>query len=311
MLLSRDHFRADPNDFIIAVMGPTGSGKTNFINKLTGNAEQHVASNLKSDTQHVIPYPIFHYGLRLVLVDTPGFDDTYRQDAEILRVVADWLIRKYPDGTTLKISGIIYLHRITDNRMSGSVYKNLQMFGRLCGHGPLRRTRLVTTMWDNAKDRVAAQNREDQLTGEFWRQLIDEGAITRRFYNSSSSAWGIVDDLLCMGTDGDELLLQEELVEHQKRLNETEAGKILYTRLQRLLAEQRKMLNELSEAAKVLSDPAQAKNLQEEYGKIDAQLQKTFEKMKEMKIPLSRRIILRLFGRKSRVQAVKLDQLPV
>ena len=93
-------------------MGPTGSGKTNvsgfavpstpnsqvkdqLINKLTGNVEKRKASGLKSSTQDVTPYPISHHGLRLVLVDTPGFDDTYRQDTEILRNIADWLTQKY------------------------------------------------------------------------------------------------------------------------------------------------------------------------------------------------------------------------
>ena len=96
-----------------SIMGPTGSGKTNvsgfvvpltsnsqvkndqLINKLTGNTEKQKASNLKSSTQNVTPYPISYHEVRLVLVDTPGFDDTYRQDTEILRVIADWLTQKY------------------------------------------------------------------------------------------------------------------------------------------------------------------------------------------------------------------------
>ena len=96
-----------------SIMGPTGSGKTNvsvfvvsstsdsqvkndqFINKLTGNAEKQKASNLRSSTQNVTPYHMSYQDVRLVLVDTPGFDDTYRQDTEILRVIADWLTQKY------------------------------------------------------------------------------------------------------------------------------------------------------------------------------------------------------------------------
>ena len=155
-------------------------------------------------------------------------------------------------------------------------------------------------MWDNAKDKELATQRENQLTGDFWRILMDGGAAAKRFDNTPASAWDIVEGLLSMGNNGDELLLQEELVEQQKHLNETEAGKVLYTRLQKLLAEQRKMLKELAEDAKLQSTPALAQSLQEEYDKIDAQLQKTFEEMKGMKIPLSRRILLWLFTRKSR-----------
>ncbi|KAF8420753.1 P-loop containing nucleoside triphosphate hydrolase protein [Boletus edulis BED1] len=327
MFRDKDRFRPDPDDFVIVIMGPTGSGKSNvsvfvvpltsnyqvkndqFINKLTGNTERHKASNLKSDTQDVTPYPISYQGLRVVLVDTPGFDDTYRQDSDILRVIADWLIKKYPDGTPLKIAGIIYVHRITDNRMSGSAYRNLQMFGRLCGSVPLPRTRLITTMWDQSKDQAAGMRRETQLKDDFWRALIQGGARAHKFHNTAESAQEIVGSLLRMGNieDGEELLLQEELIEQQKRLNETEAGKMIYNRLQKLLADQRKMLKDLAEEAKQQNNPDLVKSLRSECDKVDAQLQRTFEDIKEMKIPLSRRILLWLFGRKSRAKVVELD----
>ncbi|KAF8557841.1 P-loop containing nucleoside triphosphate hydrolase protein [Imleria badia] len=307
MFGDRSGFKPSPDDFVIVIMGPTGSGKSNFINNLTGNTERRKAGHLKSDTQDVTPHPISYRGLRVVLVDTPGFDDTYRQDSDILRVIADWLTKKYPDGTTLKIAGIIYTHRITDNRVSGSVYKNLQMFGRLCGNVPLPRTSLVMTMWDQVRDPAVAKQRETQLTGDFWRVLVDGGAKPEKFYNTPECAQNVIDRFLKMGNDGEELLLQEELVEQQKRLNETEAGKVLFNRLQKLLGDQRKMLKELADEAKLQNNPSLAKSLQEEYGKIDAQLQKTFEEIKEMKIPLSRRILLWLFGRKSRAKAIELD----
>ncbi|KAF8130118.1 hypothetical protein EV363DRAFT_1167944 [Boletus edulis] len=300
-------------------MGPTGSGKTNvrvfsvvlltqnsqvktnqLINKLTGNAEQRKAGLLESDTKNVTPYPISHHGRRVVLVDTPGFDDTYRPDSEILKLIADWLIQKYQDGTTLKIAGILYMHRITDNFMSGSAYKNLQIFSRLCGDLPLHRARLVMSMWDRAKDREMAAQRETQLTDNFWRVLIDEGAVARRFYNSSSSAWGLVDELLCMVKDFQELLVQEELVEQRKHLNETEAAKVIYSRLQKDLAEQKKTLKELAGQAKLQNDPNLAKILQDEHDRMDVQVQKTMEQIKEIKISLSRRLLLWMSGQKSR-----------
>ncbi|KAF8132016.1 P-loop containing nucleoside triphosphate hydrolase protein [Boletus edulis] len=299
MIRGKDRFNPHPDDFIIVIMGPTGSGKSNFINNLTGNTEGRKASHLKSDTKDVTPYLISYRGHKVVLVDTPGFDDTYRSDSDILRVIADWLIQKYPDGTSLKIAGIIYVHRITDNRMSGSAYKNLQMFGRLCGTVPLPRTRLITTMWDKAKDQNATVRRETQLRDDFWRQLIEGGASMYKFRNTNQSAQEIVESLLEMGNNGEELLLQEELLEQQKRLNETEAGKMIYNRLQKLLADQKKMVKDLAEEAKQQNNPDLVKSLQAECDKIDAQLQKTFEDIKEMKIPLPRRILLWLFGRKS------------
>jgi len=181
--------------------------------------------------------------------------------------------------------------------MCGSAYKNLQMFGQLCGKVPLPRIRLVTTMWDIVKDKGVATQREAQLKCDFWKMLIDGGSTTHRFNNTRTSASGIIRSLLDMGKNGDVLLLQEELVEQQKCLSETEAGKVLYSRLQKDLAEQRRMLQELADEAKLHNDPALAKSLQEGYDKVNAQLQKTFEEIKEMKIPLSRRILLWLLRR--------------
>ena len=48
-----------------------------------------------SATQNVRPYTIPYGSLRLVLVDTPGFDDTNRSDMTILKLISDWLTKKY------------------------------------------------------------------------------------------------------------------------------------------------------------------------------------------------------------------------
>ena len=183
--------------------------------------------------------------------------------------------------------------------MSGSAHRNLQIFGRLCGNVPLPRTRLVTTEWDLVKDEGVARQRETQFTSTHWKMLTDEGAVVQRFHNSPASAWAIVDDLLSKGRDGNELLLQEELVEQQKRLTETEAGEVTSNRLQKLLAEQRKTFKEFAEEAKLRDDPAFAKSLQEEHDKIEEQLQMAVEEIKQVKIPLYRRILLWLFSWKS------------
>ena len=53
----------------------------------------HELQSCTSSLQHVIiPHPTDE-GRRIVLVDTPGFDDTYVGDAEILRRIALWLAR--------------------------------------------------------------------------------------------------------------------------------------------------------------------------------------------------------------------------
>lgn len=65
------------------------------------------------------------------LIDTPGFDDTETSDADVFQEIATFLARCFETG--IRLSGVIYLHRITDPRMSGSAMKNLELFKLLCG----------------------------------------------------------------------------------------------------------------------------------------------------------------------------------
>ena len=57
-----------------------------------------VGHDLKSCTANIhhstIPHPNIP-SRRIVFVDTPGFDDTYVDDAEILKRIAVWLARSW------------------------------------------------------------------------------------------------------------------------------------------------------------------------------------------------------------------------
>ena len=46
------------------------------------------------------------------------------------------------------LSGLLFTHRIADNRMGGSAIKYLKMFHNLCGVEALKNVVLVATMWD-------------------------------------------------------------------------------------------------------------------------------------------------------------------
>ena len=56
----------------------------------------HGLSSCTAEIQPVImdPHPN-DPSRRLIFVDTPGFDDTYIDDTEILRRIADWLALSY------------------------------------------------------------------------------------------------------------------------------------------------------------------------------------------------------------------------
>ena len=84
-------------------------------------------------------------GKRLFLIDTPGFDDTYKSDTDILREVANWLSEAYQ--RKIQLTGIVYLHRTLDVRLGGAAMKKLRMSKQLCGPEGLSSVVLTTTMW--------------------------------------------------------------------------------------------------------------------------------------------------------------------
>ncbi|KAI6025263.1 hypothetical protein BKA83DRAFT_687455 [Pisolithus microcarpus] len=276
---------------VIAVMGPSGSGKTNFINQLTNTRGDRAAHQSYSHTWSVREYTVnLTKDRRYVFVDTPAFDATYRSDWDILRVIAEWLEKKY--RRKVNLNGIIYTHRITDVRMFGPVWKNLDMFGRLCGDRAAGGVRLVSTMWDQVRDGELVESRVSQLEKNFWRPLIEAGARHKRFEeNSSRCAWEIIGDLT---GGGEPLLLQQELADVGMKLNETTAGQAVYAQLQKRLHEQKETIEWLQGETDAQKDP----DLVKERRRLEAELQRTSEEMERLKIPFCRRIAL-FFSKKT------------
>jgi len=289
------------NDIVIAFMGPTGAGKSTFIDIATKQGGRTVGHSLESYTVTVRAVKFqAEDGTSVIFVDTPGFDDTNRSDTDVLNMISNWLEKTYRQN--VKLAGLVYMHRISDNRMAGSPYKNLRMFANLCGDDMLGNVVLVTTMWSNVKPEVGAE-RERQLQQEFWKPMIDQGSVVKRFDCTYKRAWDIV-NVLIGRAQREAVLLQEEIVDLGRKLSETEAGKTLYNALQRLLAEQKETVRMLQEEAKIQDNPKLAKELEKEYDKIQRELDKTFEDMKRLKIPFGRRFALLFSFKKAKSHSV-------
>jgi len=69
-----------------------------LIDTLTNQPGERSGSSLGSCTQTIQAVRMYDhpkYANRLVLVDTPGFDNTEKSDMEILQMISDWLKQTY------------------------------------------------------------------------------------------------------------------------------------------------------------------------------------------------------------------------
>lgn len=158
----------------------------------------------------------------MILVDTPGFNDTNRSDTDILTALVEWMKDSYKER---QLSGIIYLHPISDVRMTGSSLQNIRMFRKLCGDDNLENVILATTKWGITPESDAL-SRERELCSDdgFWGLLIKNGSLVRRFENTKVSARCLVDEILHMGKERFTPKIQHEVVELGKKLSDTDAG---------------------------------------------------------------------------------------
>jgi predicted GTPase len=77
------------------VMGGTGSGKTTFVNLISGSS-LGTGSGLKSCTSEVqVSAPFLLDNSQITLIDTPGFDDTVKSDTDVLKLIAAFLSQTY------------------------------------------------------------------------------------------------------------------------------------------------------------------------------------------------------------------------
>ncbi|PPR07082.1 hypothetical protein CVT24_010983 [Panaeolus cyanescens] len=314
-LVKEQKFEGKPNDIVIAVMGPTGAGKSNLIEHFHATDSQQklqiAKEQLKSATSAVSVYRVINhesYQNRVVLVDTPGFDDTHISDMAVLKMIGDWLEGSYRKGKTL--TGILYLHRMTDNRMTGTANRNLRMFGQLCGNDAAQKVILVTTMWDRMKGKdEVAKSRVDQLRGTYWKEFLEMKSRIEPFNNTTTSADLILARVIERANVQKVLHLQEELVNLGKPIKETDAGITLYSTLQRILKEQRETLDALMNEQATQADPALLATLAEQRKQIEHQLQQSLKDLEQLKVGFFQRLFAFLRFKKALSRAISVGEL--
>ncbi|KIJ36070.1 hypothetical protein M422DRAFT_85313, partial [Sphaerobolus stellatus SS14] len=110
--------------------------------------------------------------LKVIFVDTPGFEDELTFHAEILRCLASWLKETFQKKT--RIMGILFFHSISDNRVSRAMLCNLTLPKKSCGKRTWYCTTFVITRWDEANDELA-EKRFLHLSQNHWKEMLAHG----------------------------------------------------------------------------------------------------------------------------------------
>ncbi|CAK5268316.1 unnamed protein product [Mycena citricolor] len=228
----------------IAVMGPTSSGKTSFINLLSDSNFAVNSSPLSCTKKIQVSRPFPLAGKTVTLIDVPGFLDPALSDAEILRMIATYL-----HGG--RLNGIVYTHRISDVRIDGIATRHFQLFQELCGASAFPNVMIATTMWHEAGRAGNCVARETQLLEDRrlgFRSVLERGGHIRRHDAGIVSAVAILKSL--MNLPPFEMELQHELVDQHVEISETGIGLELTKVLTEQLVKRRKDLAALRQEMK-------------------------------------------------------------
>ncbi|PPQ80930.1 hypothetical protein CVT24_013091 [Panaeolus cyanescens] len=199
----------------ILIMGPTGAGKSSFVEALAGASKNSLngisRDQLEGFTQDVSAYElrnaVAHSGgiirsksdasMPIYVIDSPGFSDRKISELEIIMKIKKWM----SDYGVQFIDHVLYLFPITLTRVSGSRRRTFEMIQSLVNpHSNSRYTlTVVTTMWDNLSNAGAqtrAESSYEQLRDESWKLHMTRGSKITRFQNTQASALEIVRDAI-------------------------------------------------------------------------------------------------------------------
>ncbi|OBT70767.1 hypothetical protein VF21_10215 [Pseudogymnoascus sp. 05NY08] len=288
--------KPNPEDRFFLVMGKTGSGKSTFVARCTGE-EVTVGHGLYSCTSSIDSYSYTlpsprdsHSTRRIHLIDTPGFDDTTRSDIKTLGILASYLGASYANG---------------DGWIKCTKYRDVK---ELCGFTSYENVAIATTMWpqtssddplgESSHNMTALYQREVELLTDqrFWGEFAAKETAMFRHNKSgrrdgegeTTSARNIVSHLIAESDNNSTLKvlrLQREIIDEKKTLDETAAGIAIAGDLYKARKEHEQQLLDLETELKerlAMADASHDEELQELKSEIQMTMAKAQEETKAL-----------------------------
>ena len=184
--------------------------------------------------------------------------------------------RRY--GKKSQLTGLIYVHRISDTRVGGASRRNLRLFRKLCGADSLKNVVIITTMWDKVTSEEGPRREQELKSSDtLFKPLVDGGAIMMRHERTTETANKVISHLL--GKNSTTIQIVRELVEEEKTLETTAAGGELHNDIEELM---KKHKEEMESFKAEMKRVAQAE-LAEERQKMNHKLAKLMTELDELK----------------------------
>ena len=132
------------------------------------------------------------------------------------------LLNRYDKGFLL--SGLIYIHPISDNQFGQIAERNFDIFCKICGDAALKNVILVTNLWDGVSPDIG-EARKDELCSNLFKSAIYKGSRMVPHHNTVESAHDVI--RMIMTNPPIVLRIQRELVDERRGIIKTTAGEAI------------------------------------------------------------------------------------
>lgn len=194
-------------------------------------------------TQTLTVYKTTVENTPILLLDTPGFDDSVRGNIDVLRDIVSNLYLFTLRKEEINVRGVIFLYDISDNRFAGSQAKTLKILKAICGNDCMGNVIVGTTMWDqNSKKFPQQVYREESFCEKYWKGIHK---TTRLFEDDEAAAGRVILDLLALPPVL--LLVQKEIMKPPHTIENTTVGKSAMPDGYREIEELKRQKNEQAE----------------------------------------------------------------